>query len=45
MSPFIKKFFKKIRFKLFGNLNNKEGITEKEFKYFTIDLKKDTNLG
>ena len=31
--------------KLFRNLKNKGGITEKELKYFTIDFKKVTNLG
>ena len=31
--------------KLFRNIKNKEGITEKELKYFTIDSKKATNLG
>ena len=31
--------------KLFRNLKNKGGITEKELKYFTIDFKKATNLG
>ena len=30
--------------KLFENLKNKGGITEKAFKYFTIDFKKATNL-
>ena len=31
--------------KLFRNLKDKRGITEKEWKYFTIDSKKATNLG
>ena len=31
--------------KLFRNLKNKGEITEKVFKYFTIDYKKTTNLG
>ena len=31
--------------KLFRNLKNKRGITEKELKYFTIELKRPTNLG
>ena len=31
--------------KLFRNLKNKKGITEKELKYFTIGFKKATNLG
>ena len=31
--------------KLFRNLKNKGGITEKELKNFTIDFKKVTNLG
>ena len=31
--------------KLFRNLKNKGGITEKELKYFMIDSKKATNLG
>ena len=31
--------------KLFRNFKNKEGITEKELKCFTIDFKKATNLG
>ena len=30
--------------KLFRNLKNKGGVTEREFKYFTIDYKKATNL-
>ena len=31
--------------KLFRNLKNKGGITEKQLKYFRIDFKKVTNLG
>ena len=31
--------------KLFRNLKNKAGITEKELKYFTIYFKKTTSLG
>ena len=31
--------------KLFRNLKNKGGITEKELRYFAIDFKKTTNLG
>ena len=31
--------------KLFRNLKNKGGITEKELTYFTVDFKKATNLG
>ena len=31
--------------KLFRNLKNKGGITEKELKYFTINFKRTTNLG
>ena len=31
--------------KLFRNLKNKGGITEKQLKYFMIDFKKATNLG
>ena len=30
--------------KLFRNLKDKRGITEKQLKYFTIDFKKTTNL-
>ena len=31
--------------KLFRNLKDKRGITEKQLKYFTIDFKETTNLG
>ena len=31
--------------KLFGNLKNKRGITERKLKYITIAFKKATNLG